>query len=280
MARSLEDINKGNHIVYGSTFDKDNLDELSKDIKNSGVVLKGIQTKWFIDDYYIKQDTPDKYEGLSEVIVSYFASCIKGLKYTTYYPCRIRLSDSSFVTGCYSANFRYPDETEYTFFDLKKASKYKGLFSTANDVASYLKAVIKLGIDIDKVIDCWKLDAITLNGDRHWDNLIVLENRNGRTQLSPVYDNGLALKADKDRYLLCDTFDDIINRTTPYISKYETFDEFMSKLKFDLFEIDIKKLWKIKDTIIPYYDTALIKERWELLLYNLDRTEGIYWREV
>ena len=83
---------------------------------------KGNQTKWVVDDYFIKADTFG-YESVAEII-SYIFCKNAGIKCIKYEPCIIKENQGFVIqtyTGCYSKNILYDNEYIRSFHRILKS---------------------------------------------------------------------------------------------------------------------------------------------------------------
>lgn len=164
-------------------------------------ISKGNQTKYWMDGYLIKLDSPGWYESISEVLVSELQGCIvNALPYVDY-----EYMVYKGVSACRSKNFLHSGES---VISLKKALDLTELNIDYTDSGQWFKDCIVGSINIkyglyieDYLAYMVYLDAIVLNEDRHLRNISFVKMLDGRLRLSPLYDFGLSLLSDTDRYV-------------------------------------------------------------------------------
>lgn len=160
---------------------------------------KGTQIKYKKGDYWYKEDTCG-HEGTVESLISKLLSCssLDSSDYVVY-----EKGNINGKRGCRSVDFT--QNGAYSFITLEKAY-YKMTFESLSDFiyAAFSKAeerydyVIKWFEDnyqynLKKYFDkIFSLDLITLNTDRHFNNLGFLYNEN-EIIAAPIFDNGLSL---------------------------------------------------------------------------------------
>lgn len=158
---------------------------------------KGTQDKYFDNNYWYKSDSKG-YEGLSEYLVSKVLSCSNAENYVEYERCSINGKN-----GCRSLNFLKPGETFMSFqrlYDIYNGGSLSETIIPLNDVServSFVKNFIKdvTGLDVSNYLSkILTLDMLTLNTDRHFNNLGVIINPDtGECKEAPIFDNGAAL---------------------------------------------------------------------------------------
>ena len=158
---------------------------------------KGTQDKYFDNNYWYKSDSKG-YESLSEYLVSKVLSCSNIENYVEYEKCVI---DGK--SGCKSLNFLKPGETFMSFQRLFDIYNDGNLLETmfildgVSERVSFVKNFIKdvTGLDVSNYLSkILTLDMLTLNTDRHFNNLGVIINPDtGECKEAPIFDNGAAL---------------------------------------------------------------------------------------
>lgn len=174
--------------------------------ETEGHTSKGNQLKWKLQGQWYKADHMG-YEGLAEVLVFRLLRQSE-LKYpfVEYHPVEILYRDQRLL-GCRSENFLQEDQKlipleklyrqntgrslalDLVQFDevsdrIKYTVEQVEMFTGLADFGSYLTAMLEL-------------DAFFLNEDRHTNNIAVLyDTETNRYELSPIFDQGLALLAD------------------------------------------------------------------------------------
>lgn len=159
---------------------------------------KGNQLKWVKDNKYIKLNTFDWYEDVSEVLVSYLLSFTSIDYFVEYKSCKIIEDGETIGVGCYSENYLIDGEQDISFYRVLKNNGVlleNADFDTVRDTVSDT-----IGFDIkDYMSKCLCLDAITYNEDRHFNNFSVIKGIEGY-RVAPIYDNGLSCLADTYTY--------------------------------------------------------------------------------
>lgn len=164
----------------------------------------GTQIKFCEDGKWFKQDLRG-YEGEVEHIVSCLLACSNVNNYVFYEQCKINGKP-----GCVSDDFLRTDESFVSFESLHL--QYTGL-SLADKVMeyqdfqeryAYVCEFIFKSCDIDikhYLSHIFSLDALTLNDDRHFNNLGLIYNyKNNQYRAAPIFDNGAGLLSDIIKY--------------------------------------------------------------------------------
>lgn len=158
---------------------------------------KGFQPKWKKGNLIIKLDCSG-YEGLSEVLVSWFLryTNIPVTDYVEYKSCSI-WEDSKFLgIGCYSEDF-VRDSEEITLLQLMQQNLID-INAGYDEIREDLFNVV--GFDIKSYVDrILAVDSITRNDDRHFSNIAFLY-KEGKYIPAPIFDNGAACMSDLITY--------------------------------------------------------------------------------
>ena len=74
---------------------------------------KGDQSKWRIKERWVKQNSRG-YEDIAEYVASLIlrASTLEPSEYVLNEPCQIQFENGQITKGCYSLDFRGPDQQE------------------------------------------------------------------------------------------------------------------------------------------------------------------------
>ena len=161
-------------------------------IMSEGHTSKGDQPKWKQSGNWYKADHMG-YEALSEIIVSRLLTWSNADDFVVYQPVFIHYNDKV-IPGCSSHDFMRKDEMLIPFERLHRA------VTNLTGVGAYLTAILEL-------------DCLTLNEDRHTNNLAVLRNEETKEfRLCPIFDNGLSLLSDLNDYPLTDDLYTCIER--------------------------------------------------------------------
>ena len=177
------------------------------DTKSLSAPLKGTQPKWIKEGYIVKADMLG-YEGIAEVMTAKLLSFTENVDYAEYEPCKIHVDDK-ILNGCFAPLFLKEDEECISFYNIlvsffgsekitdrelnKRVGKELCLFVT--DIVSKVT-----GVDVSEYVSTnLKLDALTLNKDRHLNNLCVIRG-DGYWRECPIFDNGDGLLSDTKNY--------------------------------------------------------------------------------
>ena len=158
---------------------------------------KGTQPKFYENGYWYKQNI-NGYEGKAEHLCSVVLSCSNVKNYVIYEECNINNRK-----GCRSASFLAPNES---FLSFERLHEMAGLghiddairqFSNCKDRISYIKEFLLTNFNYDcsnYLSQILSLDMLTLNCDRHFNNLgVVINNETGICEDAPIFDNGDSL---------------------------------------------------------------------------------------
>lgn len=180
-------------------------------IIREGHTSKGDQPKWKRANNWYKADHMG-YEALSEIIVSRLLTWSNEVNFITYQPVLIHYNDKV-VPGCSSRDFRHTGEMLIPFERLHRIYEGRGLAQTLAKLDSpldriaytvgFVERVTKLS-DVGAYLTAiLELDCLTLNEDRHTNNLAVLRDEETKAfRLCPIFDNGLSLLSDLNDYPL------------------------------------------------------------------------------
>lgn len=158
---------------------------------------KGAQPKYFDGQYWYKANS-EGYEGLSEYLVSLILQYSNVEDYVTYEQCLINGKK-----GCRSRSFLNAEESFISFERLYTIYRSGHLLDAVRvipevkDRISYVVGFVKdtVGVDCSKYLSqILALDMLTLNIDRHFNNLgVVIDNLTGECRPAPIFDNGASL---------------------------------------------------------------------------------------
>lgn len=167
---------------------------------------KGNQLKWNIGEYWIKADGVG-YEGLAEYIVSCILEKSNVDRYCKYDVISIKYKTDVF-TGCISRDFLPNGYTLVTLETLGRAFKNESIGEFlakpgfADDkVDAVINFLRELKIpEVEKYITALiELDSLTLNDDRHTNNIAFLRQDDVLIP-APIFDNGGALLSNTMEY--------------------------------------------------------------------------------
>lgn len=223
---------------------------------------------WYKADYL-------GYEGLSEYVVSELLKRSKirneKFQFVQYGLCSFQMGKKK-VTGCYSRNFIGPAESELTLFRFFKM--YYGIDVTVYTVGMSVAEQIEfVASSVEKVTGLpdfgayltllLELDAFVLNDDRHYRNITILRDDDGRFLQAPVFDNGGALLSDEYSYTGED-LEELIRsvKAKPFSRDFdEQLDvaESMYGVQIE-FPGNLKFLNEIKPEILGYYTEEQLRQ--------------------
>ena len=159
---------------------------------------EGTQTKFYDKGYWYKTDTFE--EGIVEYLVSKLLtfSTLPKKSYVVYEYGKINGK-----SGCRSKDFLKPGYELITFERIHqritgtKLSAKKFEFESMESYIEYTVDFFRkyLDLDIKKYLkNVFTLDFITLNEDRHFNNLAVIcDTKNNKYLTAPIFDNGKSL---------------------------------------------------------------------------------------
>lgn len=261
---------------------------LSKnDRTGSSTTSGGNQIKW-VSKYndkliYIKSD--DKgYESISETLVSEFCKYIKSdMNYVDYSLCEIYEGRSHYY-GCYSYNMLNSDESLVSLYRLfklnnQKMQEYSGKELLHATISSVKKLTgLDITSDLQKIIN---LDAITVNEDRHFNNIaLIYKGNEGYTGLSPVFDNGLSLLSNTNDYPMNGKVGSMLLdvRSKPFMS---SFSQQVLLFERNPLLIDVNSFLENKNRYIADCGREKeLKRALDVLSRRLEKTEGFAWRSI
>ena len=164
----------------------------------------GTQPKKLIDGYWYKQDQKG-YEGLAEYLVSHILLYSDADHFVLY-----EQWEENGRRGCRSKDFLEGSQAFASFARLYQMYTQQDLAQvllTQQDVTSRIHYVREwfsenLQFDISGYLSrILSLDALTLNVDRHLNNLgVIMDPEKGVVSEAPIFDNGAALLSDFSRF--------------------------------------------------------------------------------
>lgn len=255
-----------------------------KDLSNLTVInskeasSKGNQQKWCTDGKWYKADHMG-YEGLCETVISTLLKKSNAENHVSYSPVIIKYNDKS-LRGCFSADFKKPDESIITLEHLHRAYTGKSLAKALAEISD-IKQRITYTVDfIEKhtglknvgnyITMMIELDAFFLNEDRHTNNIAFIRNEKTKEfRFCPYFDFGLSLLSDTNDY---PEHEDIVKQMKKIQAKpfSENFDDqleaanslYGDQIKFTFTSADIAKIAEICK---EYYDATTIKRVQDIL---------------
>lgn len=164
----------------------------------------GTQEKYYEDGYWYKINR-NGYEGTAEYLVSLVLACSNVDNYVVYEPCTVNGR-----SGCRSKSFLQLDEKYISLHRLYSMAKGRDLTDDVMripDVAGREQYVIQfvrdvLGFDITEYLaNILMLDALTLNNDRHFNNLgVVINETTDTVREAAIFDNGDSLLSNYAKF--------------------------------------------------------------------------------
>lgn len=223
----------------------------------------GALNKYYKDGYWYKQNIGG-YEGKAEAICTILLDNSNIDNYVSYEECLI-----NGVAGCRSKNFLQKGETLVTFQRLYSLvyggdlSNKISTFSNVKERIGYVVDFIKGYTDFDCLSylrDIVNFDMLSLNVDRHFHNLGVIQTVDGYRQ-APIFDNGVSFFSLQKIFPPEKSIEEKLQIMTPKPFSGDFEQQaflFESKLMFDYDNIR-KKL---------QYESSYVRE---IVLYQLDK---------
>ena len=232
----------------------------------------GTQPKELHGNIWYKQNQ-NGYEGLAEVLVSIMLSCSNIADYVTYEGCQIAATGAK---GCYSKNFLKDGEQHLSF---QRAYEMYFNRQLSEDIRKFSEPIDRLNYVVDFFRDYYDLDVteylsnvlyldmLTLNIDRHFNNLSIIVGTDNRYRTAPVFDNGAALFSDFTRFPMDNTIEENLALVVgqPFYPNLEAQAELLPRH----LEINYDKLYPLLE---PYSGTRA----YTVLIYQLDRYKEFF----
>lgn len=123
-----------------------------------------------------------------------------------------------------------------------------------------------------------KLDALILNEDRHFNNICLVKSGD-KFRLAPVFDNGLSLLSDIDDYPLNRYLRENIKKvkSKPFSTSFR---KQLSYFDNRLLKIDIEGFAESVRANEDVFTTTESKRSRQVLLYQLEKYEGVLWERI
>ena len=228
---------------------------------------EGTQIKYKKDGYWYKLDSKGN-EGLCEYLVS------KLLTFSSLDENEFVLYEQGFINGkkgCRSKDFiKNEDEELITLYRLyynetgRNLAEVLGKFDNVGKRIEYTIDFVKKSTDYD-ILDYFKkiftLDRITLNDDRHVNNLALLGTNKG-FKSAPVFDNGKSLLTANVSYNKNFSMEENVKRVIarPFSGSHqEMFDYFGEGFKLD------------KDNALKWLEAEPASLEKDVLIYQIKR---------
>lgn len=181
---------------------------------------KGSQIKFYKDGYWYKLNESGR-EDLSEYIVSKLLECssLPNSEYVKYELCDVEYKNKIYK-ACRSKSFLKEGETYISFEKFYKMMKGGNLTEDIiirSDPKERIKYVVDffketINLDISTYIsNTLSLDMLTLNPDRHLNNLgIIVNPEKDEYRCAPIFDNGAALLSNTTQFPMFEELSDLI----------------------------------------------------------------------
>lgn len=254
---------------------------------------KGNQIKWHRGNLWIKADSMG-YESIAEYLSTILESYIRGLKYVKYDLCTVKETGTGKMKTyncCVSESFltgsEYIVSAQRMIYAILGTEKAKDLVvkRTGVDLLAHTIEICNRCTGIDELTiykylsTICKLDAITLNEDRHLNNIAFIYDGK-KYRLAPIFDNGMGLLADTESFPLNKGYSVWMQsvRARPFCSDFIEqallFEDF-GPLKLDYINF-VNEVNKIR---IP--ERAKEFERAKgVLMRRLEETKGVVWDAI
>lgn len=254
---------------------------------------KGNQIKWHRGNLWIKADSMG-YESIAEYLSTILESYIRGLKYVKYDLCTVKETGTGKMKTyncCVSESFltgsEYIVSAQRMIYAILGTEKAKDLVvkRTGVDLLAHTIEICSRCTGIDELTiykylsTICKLDAITLNEDRHLNNIAFIYDGK-KYRLAPIFDNGMGLLADTESFPLNKGYSVWMQsvRARPFCSDFIEqallFEDF-GPLKLDYINF-VNEVNKIR---IP--ERAKEFERAKgVLMRRLEETKGVVWDAI
>lgn len=166
---------------------------------------KGNQNKWYKDGWWYKEDGLG-YESLSEIVVSALLKKTSIEPFVSYEYAEIVHGDQK-LCGCRSRDFMeesddrvIPVERLFLAYEGEGASQALLAFRDIKERIRYVVDVVErvtglsdFGGYLKKMLT---IDAVFFNEDRHFNNIAVIQKKDGSFRECPLFDHGAALFSD------------------------------------------------------------------------------------
>ena len=254
---------------------------------------KGNQIKWHRGNLWIKADSMG-YESIAEYLSTLLESYIRGLKYVKYDLCTVKETGTGKMKTyncCVSESFltgsEYIVSAQRMIYAILGTEKAKDLVvkKTGVDLLAHTIEICNRCTGIDELTiykylsTICKLDAITLNEDRHLNNIAFIYDGK-KYRLAPIFDNGMGLLADTESFPLNRGYSVWMQsvRARPFCSDFIEqallFEDF-GPLKLDYVNF-VNEVNKIR---IPERDKEFERAK-GVLMRRLEETKGVVWDAI
>ena len=235
---------------------------------------EGTQLKFFCDGYWYKQDVSQ--EGIVEYLVS------KMLTFTTLLPKDYIVYEYGKINGkngCRSRNFTNSTMHLVTFNQIHfriKGVKLSDKIEDFYDMQSKIKYVLDffqkyLAVDVYPYLkNIFTLDMITLNEDRHFNNLALFidttDIENPKYTPAPIFDNGKSLLNGCIGYKPAFSLEENVHRVIakPFSGSHRKMFDYFGKG----FSVDIER-------VLNWLDTEPYSLHRDVLKFQIERYRDI-----
>lgn len=247
----------------------------------------GCQMKWVEGTRYYKVDDVGCYESLAEALVSELEEYIEDFPHVNYYleekcvnedKMRVCWCENCIPTGC-------AELTLYKLLDGYGYYENLGRYSSLDLVNFIVEAVQEVtGYNPRKYFSQLTfLDGITLNEDRHLNNISFIVNSRGKYTSMPILDNGASLLSDTNKYSLQSPARTLIRqvKSKPFSTSFKKqigYFRDCSPLVIDI-ECFNNKIELVKENIDLYipFGKSVFYRMVQVLNIRLKELEGITW---
>ena len=254
---------------------------------------KGNQIKWFKGNRWIKADSMG-YESIAEYLISLLEGYIKNFDYVKYDLCTVRETGTGNMRKyncCVSDNFLTGNEyivsaqrMIYSMLGTDKA-KHLMIYTTGLDLLAHTIDICHkvTNLSVTSIMryfaNICRLDALTLNEDRHLNNIAFVYNGQGY-RFAPIFDNGMGLLADLQTFPLNRGIAVSMEavRARPFSGDF--IEQALYFSDFSLLKIEYNSFReKVQSLKLPEREKEFNRAR-DVLLRRLESTKGVVWDEV
>lgn len=188
---------------------------------------RGTQPKYYDNGYWYKANNLG-YEGLAEALISKVLACSNVKEFVDYEACTINGRP-----GCRSKSFTGPTESFLSFQRIYEIYCGGNLLDAVHGLRTIAER-IQFAVDFIKEYtgaDCSEylsqiltLDMLTLNTDRHFNNLgVIIDSEKNISRPAPIFDNGNSLLSDWERFSAEESIEENIEKVVgqPYAANLE-----------------------------------------------------------
>lgn len=251
---------------------------------------KGNQRKFELNGYFYKIDYLG-YESIAEFLVSELESCIADFDFVSYKLENVNCA-GEYLPACVSRSFNDGTFNEITLYAIIKdavksgnesqgfMNKYQGRV-LVDHVIHLVEKMTKLTAVQEYFGRIIYLDALTLNNDRHLNNISFKLFHDDSWDYMPVYDNGGALLSDETIYPISEKPTAPVKSkpfSTSFKKQVEYFRDDVAPLRIDIkqFHEKITALKEQQYKLVPF-KSAQFQRALSILQNNLDKWEGKLW---